>query len=87
MATIAVMGGTGPQGRGLGYRFALAGHSVVLGSRDAARATEKADEINAKEVRAMPALAGAALGSTEVANALRAAESDPSDLSRVHGWR
>lgn len=46
--TIAVVGGTGPQGRGLAYRFALAGHQVVLGSRDAGRAGEKADEINAK---------------------------------------
>lgn len=47
-STIAVVGGTGPQGRGLAYRFALAGHDVVLGSRDAARAQEKADEITAK---------------------------------------
>lgn len=47
-AKIAVVGGTGPQGRSLGYRFALAGHSVVLGSRDAARAQEKADEVNLK---------------------------------------
>jgi len=45
---IAVVGGTGPQGRGLAYRFAVAGHRVVLGSRDAARAQEKAGEINAK---------------------------------------
>lgn len=42
---IAVVGGTGPQGRGLAYRFALAGHRVTIGSRDAARAAEKADEI------------------------------------------
>ncbi|MBM9464177.1 NADPH-dependent F420 reductase [Aeromicrobium sp. YIM 150415] len=42
---IAVVGGTGPQGRGLAYRFALAGHEVVVGSRDAGRAKEKADEI------------------------------------------
>lgn len=45
---IAVVGGTGPQGRGLAYRFAAAGHEVVLGSRDAGRASDKADEINAK---------------------------------------
>lgn len=45
---IAVVGGTGPQGRGLAYRFALAGHTVVLGSRDASRASEKADEVNVK---------------------------------------
>lgn len=44
--SIAVIGGTGPQGRGLAYRFALAGHEVTLGSRDAARASAKADEIN-----------------------------------------
>jgi NADPH-dependent F420 reductase len=36
--TIAVLGGTGPQGRGLARRFAAAGLDVVLGSRDAARA-------------------------------------------------
>lgn len=46
--TIAVVGGTGPQGRGLAYRFALAGHTVVLGSRDSVRAQEKADEITAR---------------------------------------
>jgi len=45
---IAVIGGTGPQGRGLAYRFAGAGHDVVIGSRDAARAQERADEIAAK---------------------------------------
>jgi hypothetical protein len=52
MSTIAVVGGTGPQGRGLAYRFALAGHEVILGSRDAARAQDKAHEINAKLVDA-----------------------------------
>jgi 8-hydroxy-5-deazaflavin:NADPH oxidoreductase len=45
---IAVIGGTGPQGRGLAYRLALAGHTVTIGSRDAARAAEKAEEIAAK---------------------------------------
>jgi len=45
---IAVIGGTGPQGRGLAYRFALAGHTVVVGSRDADRAAEKAVLIEAK---------------------------------------
>lgn len=33
-----MLGGTGPQGRGLGLRLALAGHRVALGSRDAQRA-------------------------------------------------
>lgn len=42
---VAVVGGTGPQGKGLGYRFARHGHDIVLGSR----AAEKAD-ITAAEV-------------------------------------
>lgn len=45
---IAVVGGTGPQGRGLAYRLAQAGHAITIGSRDAARASEKAEEIAAK---------------------------------------
>jgi NADPH-dependent F420 reductase len=40
--TIAVLGGTGPQGRGLGRRFAAAGVPVILGSRDAGRAQQAA---------------------------------------------
>lgn len=43
--TIGVIGGTGPQGRGLAYRWALAGLPVVIGSRDAARAQAAADTI------------------------------------------
>ena len=43
--TIAVLGGTGPQGRGLARRFAAAGLDVVLGSRDAARAEAAASEL------------------------------------------
>lgn len=42
---IAVIGGTGPQGKGLGYRFAKAGHHVVLGSRSAEKAGPVADEV------------------------------------------
>ena len=42
---IAVIGGTGPQGKGLGYRFARHGHDVVVGSRAAERAGAVADEI------------------------------------------
>ena len=43
--TIGVLGGTGDQGRGLARRFALAGNSVVIGSRTAARAEEAATEL------------------------------------------
>ena len=42
---IAVIGGTGPQGKGLAYRWAKHGHRVVLGSRAAERAQAAADEI------------------------------------------
>jgi NADPH-dependent F420 reductase len=40
--SIAIIGGTGPEGRGLALRFAIAGHPVVIGSRDAGRAAEAA---------------------------------------------
>jgi NADPH-dependent F420 reductase len=43
--TIAVLGGTGPQGRGLARRFALAGLHVVLGSREAERAEKEAAQL------------------------------------------
>ena len=42
---IAILGGTGPQGRGLALRFAHAGQSVVIGSRDAQRAADVAASI------------------------------------------
>ena len=37
-----MLGGTGPQGRGLTRRFAAAGHEIVIGSRSADRAHEVA---------------------------------------------
>ena len=40
--TVAVLGGTGPQGRGLARRFAAAGLPVVIGSRSAERAEDTA---------------------------------------------
>jgi 8-hydroxy-5-deazaflavin:NADPH oxidoreductase len=43
--TVAVLGGTGPQGRGLVRRWAAAGIAVVVGSRDAERATETAADL------------------------------------------
>jgi NADPH-dependent F420 reductase len=46
--TIAILGGTGPQGSGLALRFAGAGVPVALGGRDAARAAEVAAELSAK---------------------------------------
>jgi NADPH-dependent F420 reductase len=43
--TIGVIGGTGPQGKGLATRWAKAGLPVILGSRDASRAQAAADEL------------------------------------------
>ena len=43
--TVAVLGGTGEQGRGLARRLGLVGQRVVLGSRDAARAQAAAAEL------------------------------------------
>ena len=42
---LAFLGGTGPEGRGLAIRLALAGEEVVIGSRDAARASTAAEEL------------------------------------------
>lgn len=65
---IAVVGGTGPQGRGLGYRLARAGHPVVLGSRDAGRAAAAAEEL-----RALPGVAAPIDGASNE-DAVRGAE-------------
>ncbi len=46
MTTIAVIGGTGKEGKGLALRWAHAGHDVIIGSRDAARAEAAASELN-----------------------------------------
>jgi NADPH-dependent F420 reductase len=43
--SIGILGGTGDQGKGLARRFALAGHQVIIGSRNAERARQAADEI------------------------------------------
>ena len=44
---IGILGGTGKEGAGLAQRWALAGHQVIIGSRDAERARAKAAELAA----------------------------------------
>jgi 8-hydroxy-5-deazaflavin:NADPH oxidoreductase len=44
---IGVLGGTGDQGRGLARRLAMAGHRIVIGSRDATRAAAAAQSLDA----------------------------------------
>ena len=43
---LGFLGGTGEKGKGLAFRLALAGESVMIGSRDEARAVEAAAEVN-----------------------------------------
>ncbi|MDO0915470.1 NADPH-dependent F420 reductase [Streptomyces sp. DT2A-34] len=42
---VGVLGGTGPQGKGLAYRLAKAGQKVIIGSRAADRAESAAEEL------------------------------------------
>src|SRR5258707_9501906 len=42
---IAILGGTGPEGAGLANRLARAGEHIVIGSRDAGRAQETAQQL------------------------------------------
>ena len=49
---IAVLGGTGPEGFGLALRWAKAGETVIIGSRDVQRARDAADKIKQRTSRA-----------------------------------
>jgi len=44
--SIAVLGGTGKEGKGLAFRWARAGYQVIIGSRSAEKAVLAAAEIN-----------------------------------------
>lgn len=65
---VGILGGTGDQGKGLAYRFARAGHRVVIGSRSTERAEEAAV--------AIAALAGVTGTVTGAANPAAAEMSD-----------
>ena len=56
---IGIIGGTGPAGRGLALRAAVAGHEVTIGSRDAARAADVAAGLVAETTTISGAIAGA----------------------------
>ena len=55
---LSIIGGTGPQGKGLALRFAKAGFEVALGSRDETRAIEVADSLSSEN----PNLVGSIIG-------------------------
>jgi hypothetical protein len=48
---IAFIGGTGEEGMGLAYRFAMAGHTCVIGSRAIEKARGAVAELREKDVR------------------------------------
>src|SRR6266852_2717543 len=45
---IGILGGTGPEGSGLAYRWARAGEEIMIGSRDAQRAAETAAQLRSR---------------------------------------
>ena len=45
LLTVAVLGGTGKEGKGLAYRWARAGYPVIIGSRSTEKAIQAASEI------------------------------------------
>ena len=53
---LGIIGGTGPQGRGLAMRLALTRVQVMIGSRQADRAKETAQELNKLMTSAAPGL-------------------------------
>jgi hypothetical protein len=57
---IGIIGGTGPAGRGLALRAAMAGTSVVIGSRQAERASEVAADVASRAGAGAGAITGAA---------------------------
>src|SRR5258708_27342220 len=66
MTSIAILGGTGQQGRGLARRFAHAGARVIVGSRDPEGARASVAEWGAAEHRVEVADNAAAIGQAEV---------------------
>ena len=55
---LSIIGGTGPQGKGLAIRFAKAGFEVALGSRDESRAMEVADGLSSKNPNTKGSITG-----------------------------
>jgi predicted dinucleotide-binding enzyme len=85
--TIAIIG-TGAQGRGLAVRFAAAGHRVVLGSRDADRATAAATKLTSLTATHRDAVIGGRSNEVAAATAdiiLVATRGTPT-RPPFHGW-
>ena len=65
--SIAILGGTGKEGKGLAYRWARAGYRVIIGSRTPEKARAAADEIEAS-------LQGVLVGASDYLSAAEDAE-------------
>jgi len=46
LLTIAILGGTGKEGKGLAYRWARSGYKILVGSRSPQKAVDAAEEIS-----------------------------------------
>ena len=42
---IAILGGTGKEGMGIGFRWAKAGHEITIGSRQESKALDAAEKL------------------------------------------
>lgn len=56
--TISIIGGTGAEGLGLGFRWAQAGYAVTIGSRVQEKAISRAAELNARLSNTKPVVQG-----------------------------
>ncbi len=68
--TIAIIGGTGKEGKGLAFRWAKAGHKVIIGSRSLEKAEAAVTELNdliSQDVNLSAALNEDAVNQAEVA--------------------
>lgn len=67
---IAILGGTGPEGSGLGLRWAAAGHQVIIGSRQMEKGQQAAAELQGR----LPAAVAANLSGADNLSALDGAD-------------
>ena len=84
---IAIIGGTGALGAGLALRWARAGHSVTIGSRDETRARETARDLSVKagaEISGLENAAAAAKGDIVVLTVPYASHGATLDSIREH---
>jgi NADPH-dependent F420 reductase len=72
--TVAIIGGTGPEGSGLALRWAIAGETIIIGSRDSQRASETAAKLRKRVGEAADATSVAYISGAENKSACEPAE-------------